>query len=84
MRSTRPTGGALRDCWSDVREWLRVSLCKRMEQVSYWKRRETKDRTPKIEVMTNAMLEAPMHPGKQVKCLGQMTEHDNHQTSCTD
>jgi hypothetical protein len=55
-----------------------------MEQVSYWKRRETKDSTPKIEVMTNAMLEAPMHPGKQVKCLGQMTEHDNHQTSCTD
>jgi len=28
-----------------------------MEQVSYWKQSETKNSTPKIEVMTNAMLE---------------------------
>jgi hypothetical protein len=55
-----------------------------MEQVSYWKQCETKNSTPEIEVVANAMLEAPMHPGKQVNCLGHMTKYDNEQTSCTD
>jgi hypothetical protein len=40
--------------------------CKRMQQISYGKQRETKDSTPEIEIMTNAMLQPPMHPGKQV------------------
>jgi len=37
---------------------------KRMRQISYWKQRETKNSAPEIEVMTNAMLVAPMHPRK--------------------
>jgi hypothetical protein len=30
--------------------------------------------------MTGAMLEAPMHPGKQLNCLEHMTKYDNDQT----
>jgi len=41
-------------------------LCKRVKQVSYRKQRETKDSTPEIEIVTDAVLRPPMHPGKQV------------------
>jgi hypothetical protein len=51
--------------------------------VSYWKQGETKDSTPKIEVMANALLEPPMHPRKEVKCFGHMTKYDHEQASCT-
>jgi len=55
-----------------------------MKQISYGKQRETKNGTPEIEVMTNAMLEPPMHPRKQVKCFGDMSKNDHHQTSCAE
>ncbi len=51
-----------------------------MKQISYGKQRETKNGTPEIEVMTNAMLKSPMHPRKQVKCFGDMGKNDQHQT----
>jgi hypothetical protein len=63
---------------------LGVSLCKRMEKISYWERRETKGRTPEVEVMTSAMFESPMHPKKEVKSFGDMSKHDHHQTSCAE
>jgi hypothetical protein len=55
-----------------------------MKQISYGKQRETKNSTPEIEVVANAILEPPMHPGKKLECLGHMTKHDNDQTTCTD
>jgi len=55
-----------------------------MKQISYGEQRETKNSTPEVEVMTNAMFEPPMHPRKQVKCFADMTKSDNHQTSSTD
>jgi len=55
-----------------------------MKQISYGKQREPQNGTPEIEVVTNTMLESPMHPRKQVKCFADMTESDNHQTSRTD
>jgi len=51
-----------------------------MYKISYGKERETKNSTPEIEVMTNAMLEPPMHPRKQVKCLGNVSKNDHNQT----
>jgi hypothetical protein len=55
-----------------------------MKEISYGKQRETKDSTPEIEVMTNAMLEPPMHPRKQVKFFADMSQYDHHQTSCAE
>jgi hypothetical protein len=54
---------------------------KRVSQISYGKHRDTKNSTPQIEVMTNAALEPPPHPRKQVKGFGDMSENDHHQTS---
>jgi len=53
-----------------------------MKQISQREQRETKNSTPKIEVMPNTMLIAPMYPRKQVKSFAEMSEHDHHQTSC--
>ncbi len=55
-----------------------------MEKISYRKQREAKDGAAKIEVMTNAMLESPMHPGEQVKHFEDMSKDDHHQTSCAE
>jgi hypothetical protein len=43
---------------------------KRIEQVTYWKQRETENSTPKIDVMTNTMWMTPIHPGQKVKSFG--------------
>jgi hypothetical protein len=40
-----------------------------MKQISYGKQRETKNSTPQIEVVTDAMLRTPMHPRKQMECF---------------
>jgi len=53
-----------------------------MKQISHGKQRETQNTTPEIHVMTNAMLESPVHPRKQVKCLGNMTKDNYDQTPC--
>jgi hypothetical protein len=45
-----------------------------MKQISYGKQRETKNSTPEIEIMTNALLEPPMHPRKQMKCFADMSK----------
>jgi len=55
-----------------------------MKQISHGKQRETQNTTPEIHVMTNAMLESPVHPRKQVKCLGNMTKDTYDQTPCAD
>lgn len=34
--------------------------------------------------MTDAVLEPPMHPRKQVKCFGDMSKNDQHQASCAE
>lgn len=59
-----------------------MSLCKSMKQISYGKQRETKNGTPQIEVVTDAMLIAPIHPGKQVKGFADMSKDDHDETSC--
>jgi len=38
----------------------------------------------KSTLMTNAMLEPPMHPRKEVQCLGDMSKNDQHQTRCAE
>ena len=47
-----------------------------MKQISQRKQCEAKNGTPKIEVMTNAMLIAPMHPRKQMEGFTDMGEDD--------
>ena len=59
-----------------------LSLGKCMKQISYGKQRETKNSTPEIEVMTNAMLEPPMHPRKQLERFGDMSKDHQHETAC--
>jgi hypothetical protein len=46
------------------------------------KQRDAQKATVKIEVMTKTTLKAPMHPGKQVKPLADMTKADRQQTPC--
>jgi hypothetical protein len=55
-----------------------------MKQISQRKQREAKNGTPEIEVMTNAMLIAPMHPRKQMEGFTDMGEDDQRQTSCAE
>jgi hypothetical protein len=43
-------------------KWLGVLPCKRVKQVSYGEQCETKNGTPEIDVMTDALLEAPRTP----------------------
>jgi len=45
-------------------------------EISYGKQGETNNSTPEIEIMTNALLEPPMHPRKQIKCFADMSKHD--------
>ena len=52
-----------------------------MNQISDGKQRKTKNSTPEIEVMTDAMLKPPVHPRKQVKCFADMSKNDHHQTT---
>ncbi len=47
-----------------------------MKQISCGKQCETKNGAPEIEIMTNALLEPPMHPGKQMKCFADMSKDD--------
>jgi hypothetical protein len=47
-----------------------------VEQISDGKQRETEDSTPKIEVMTSAMLKPPVHPREQVKRFADVSEND--------
>jgi hypothetical protein len=47
-----------------------------VEQISDGKQRETEDSTPKIEVMTSAMLKPPAHSGEQVEGFADVSEND--------
>jgi len=55
-----------------------------MTQISRGKQCETKNSAPEIEIMTNALLEPPMHPRKQMKCFAEMSKDDYHETSCAE
>jgi hypothetical protein len=55
-----------------------------MMQISYGKQSDAKNNAPKIQVMTRAMLEPPMHPRKQMKCFGDVSKDDYFQTSCAE
>jgi hypothetical protein len=61
-----------------------VSLGQRMKQTSNGKQGEAKNSTPEVEVVTDAMLRAPVHPWKQMECFADMRKNDHHQTSCAD
>jgi hypothetical protein len=54
-----------------------------MNQISQGKQREAKNSTPKVEVMTKAMLKPKMHPRKHVKGLAEVRKNDHHETSGT-
>src|SRR5260370_30254463 len=63
---------------------LGVPLCERVKQVPNGKQGEAKNSAPEVEVVTDAMLRAPVHPRKQVKRFAEMGENDQHQTSCAE
>jgi hypothetical protein len=63
---------------------VRRALRKRMKQISYGKRCKTKNSTPDIEVMTNAMLGTPAHPRNQMKRFADMSKDNHHQTCCAE
>jgi hypothetical protein len=63
---------------------LGVPFGQHMKQISDGKQRETKNSTPEVEVVTDAILQAPLHPRKQVKRLADMDKDDDHQTSRAD
>ena len=47
-----------------------------MTQISYGKQCETKNSAPEIEIMTDTLLEPPMHPRKQMKGFADMSKDD--------
>jgi hypothetical protein len=55
-----------------------------MKQISDGKQCETKNSTPEIEIMTNPLLEPPMHPRKQIKCFADVSKDDYNETSCAE
>jgi len=58
-----------------------VSLSQRMKQVPNRKQRETKNSTPEVEVVTDAMTRCPLHPRKQMEFFEDMRKDDHDQTS---
>jgi hypothetical protein len=58
--------------------------CQRMQQISCWKQRDTKNCAPKIDVMATAVLAAPVHRRKQVKCFKDMSQDYYDQVSRAD
>jgi hypothetical protein len=62
----------------------RVCFRKHVKQISQGKQRETKNGAREVEVVTNAMLIAPMHPRKQMKGFTDVGEDDHSQTSCAE
>src|SRR6266496_6256469 len=54
---------------------LGVPLCKRIKQISYGKQGEAKNSTPKIEVVTDAVLLSPMHKREHLKCFSNMRKN---------
>jgi hypothetical protein len=66
------------------RYMLVASLCNGMKQIPYREQRDTKNRTPQIEVMTNATLESPLHRRKQLKCFEDVSKYDDHKASRAD
>ena len=52
-----------------------------MKQVPNRKQCQTENSTPEIEVVTDAMPRAPLHPRKQMKCFAEMSKNNHHQTS---
>ena len=58
-----------------------AALRERMAQIPGGKHGQTKNSTPEIDVMTDTVRRAPMHPRQQVEGLGEMSKHDHHQTS---
>jgi len=60
---------------------LGVPLGQRIKQVPNGKQCQTENSTPEIEVVTDAMFRAPMHPRKQMKCFAEMREDYHYQTS---
>jgi len=63
---------------------VRPVTCEGMKQISYGKQSEAKNSAPKIQVMTRAMLEPPIHPRKQMKGFGDVSKDDYYQTSCAE
>jgi hypothetical protein len=52
--------------------------------MSYGKQKDTQNSAPEIEVMTNAVLEPPVHPRKKLKCFANVSKDNHNQTSCTE
>jgi hypothetical protein len=67
--------------WAPVLLHVRVAVGQGMKQVPNRKQRETKNSTPEVEVVTDAVLLSPMHPRKDVKCFADMSKNDHHETS---
>jgi hypothetical protein len=55
---------------------LGMTLCKPAERISCGKQYETKNSTPEIKVVSDAIRLTPLHPGKQVKCFKYMSKND--------
>lgn len=55
-----------------------------MKQISYGKERQTKNGACEVEVMTRAMLVAPTHRWKELKCFKDAGEYDHQQASCAE
>jgi hypothetical protein len=55
-----------------------------VKPISYGKQRETKNGARNVEVVTNAMLVAPMHPRQKVERFANMSQDDHDQTPRTE
>jgi hypothetical protein len=64
----RPAGRIPRLC---------AAQCQRMGQIPNRKQGETHDRTPEIDIMTEAMRKSPLHPRKQLESLRHMGNDDH-------
>jgi len=72
------------NCLQKIKSASCASLRKRMKQISQGKQRETESSTREVQIMTDAMLFAPMHPRKQIKCFADMCQGNDCQATCAD
>jgi hypothetical protein len=53
------------------------ALVKSIKQIPQRKQCKTKDDAPQIEIMTDAIFQAPMHRRKQLECFADMSKNDD-------
>ena len=64
--------------WNGDFSLIELAITQSLKYVPNWEEHETQNRTCKINVMTDAVLLAPVHARKQMQSFADVREHDRN------